>query len=72
MPTVQVYWFKGRSQKTREKVGTAIVDAMASIEGTHVHSPKDVEVFFFDLEPGSIISNGKPLYPSFTVEEEEG
>ena len=53
MPTVHVQWFKGRSQETREKVAKAFIEALASIEGTHVKGPEDVEIWFFDIEPAA-------------------
>ncbi|HBY92900.1 MAG: hypothetical protein M5U01_20660 [Ardenticatenaceae bacterium] len=71
MPTIHVHWLKGRSQETREKVAKAFIEAMASIEGTHVKGPSDVEIWFHDIEPGSLFSNGKALRPGWMDEEGE-
>ncbi len=47
MPTVQVYWFEGRTQEQKKELAKAITDAVARIGKT---TPEATHVIYHDVK----------------------
>ncbi len=47
MPTVQIYWFEGRTQEQKNELAKAVTDAVARIGNT---TPEATHVIFHDTK----------------------
>lgn len=47
MPTIQVYWFEGRSQEQKSELAKAITDVVARIGKT---APENTHVIYHDVK----------------------
>ena len=69
MPTIHLYWLEGRSATAREKVASALAEAVASVSEAMARK-EHVDVWFFDIPVGHLYSGGKALSAPLPVSKQ--